>query len=517
MVITQLTIEQINTALLSLEQAGGNSNVDMTAINKLKADLEALKKKIGEGGIKPGQTYDINITGSATSATSANTAAQDDDGNTISTTYQKVNEKGQPNGYASLGVNGTVPIEQLPTELIVLKGFWNAETNTPHLQDGVGTSGDYYIVENGGTVDLGSGNITFHIGDGVIYANDNKWHRKADANLVQSVAGKVGVVELDVNDLTDNDILARKIIETNVEWDDVNWLGDGAMGGLLTDTYKAVVIDEPTLIIPFDAEQQPLVEGVNIINLQNWDGRAAVYISLPLPAVNTNLTTDDSGYHIEGAGLYLFIDKLSRKETVISIEMLYGNTAQVAIYWKDGYEERATFTSQAEYRTLSDVAKSGDYNDLKNVPPAAKKLVEEILESEYETITPDPDVLYAIPDAKLPTMDLSGLLKWKVLYKGTAEMPVVLPDKINELYIEVHTTYYSSELTLTIYCQDPLDFQATNKTLYSGYGSSTQSGTELGELRVTITKATKNLKVGYASAGNLVFSLPYSTLIIKYR
>lgn len=55
------------------------------------------------------------------------------------------------------------------------QGFWDASTNTPELQDGIGTIGYYYIVSVGGTVDFGNGNITFTVGDWVYYNTSNEW------------------------------------------------------------------------------------------------------------------------------------------------------------------------------------------------------------------------------------------------------------------------------------------------------------------------------------------------------
>lgn len=55
------------------------------------------------------------------------------------------------------------------TGAFVFKGNWDASTNTPSLADGVGTVGWLYRASVAGTVDFGSGNITFAIGDKVAY------------------------------------------------------------------------------------------------------------------------------------------------------------------------------------------------------------------------------------------------------------------------------------------------------------------------------------------------------------
>jgi hypothetical protein len=97
---------------------------------------------------------------------------------TDSTIIQLKAEKGQPNGYASLDANGKLPVSELPVSVLTYEGMWNAATNTPFIQDGVGGAGDFYIVSVGGTQNLGSGPILFEAGDWVIY-NGSIWQRNS--------------------------------------------------------------------------------------------------------------------------------------------------------------------------------------------------------------------------------------------------------------------------------------------------------------------------------------------------
>ena len=89
---------------------------------------------------------------------------------------------GQPNGIASLDADGRIPYSQLPESALEWKGEWDASTNTPHLADGTGTSGDMYIVTVAGTQDLGSGAISFLVNDRVIY-NGAGWQRFASGDV----------------------------------------------------------------------------------------------------------------------------------------------------------------------------------------------------------------------------------------------------------------------------------------------------------------------------------------------
>lgn len=113
-----------------------------------------------------------------------------------------LSEVGAVNGVASLDSGGHVPLSQLPPTLIEYLGTWDASTNTPTLVNGTGTSGWFYIVSTGGTVNFGAGNITFNSGDWVLY-NGTIWERAVQSNIVQSVNGQTGVVTVNaINQLT---------------------------------------------------------------------------------------------------------------------------------------------------------------------------------------------------------------------------------------------------------------------------------------------------------------------------
>jgi hypothetical protein len=108
--------------------------------------------------------------------------------------------KGAANGYASLDGGGKVPAGQLPASIMDYLGVWNASTNTPALADGLGSAGDVYNVSVAGTQNLGSGNISFSLGDWVIY-NGTVWEKSDNADDVVSVNGFTGTVVLDAGDI----------------------------------------------------------------------------------------------------------------------------------------------------------------------------------------------------------------------------------------------------------------------------------------------------------------------------
>lgn len=124
--------------------------------------------------------------------------------------------KAKPNGIASLDPDGRIPYSQLPESAMEFKGDWNAFTNTPALADGTGDLGDVYLVSVGGTVDLGSGDITFLDGDRVIYNQAGKWE-KISGGSVKSVnkntpdaTGNVDVI-VDSTHIADGAVTEAKI------------------------------------------------------------------------------------------------------------------------------------------------------------------------------------------------------------------------------------------------------------------------------------------------------------------
>lgn len=108
-------------------------------------------------------------------------------------------------GLASINVQDAVDeieaqIAALP-DPIVYKGTWDASTNTPTLSNtDVGSTGFLYQVNVAGTVDFGSGPISFEIGDKVVN-NGTTWDKWDMTDAVSSVNGQVGAVSLTTTDI----------------------------------------------------------------------------------------------------------------------------------------------------------------------------------------------------------------------------------------------------------------------------------------------------------------------------
>ena len=123
MIINNNSVEQINIALLDLEKKLSTIKHNKSVIDSLRNDINFIKASLNEtkAGLTSGATYDISITGNATTATTANTASSavsaelakrasgDENGSLITATYQKAFEKNAVAGYVKCNqtVNGS--------------------------------------------------------------------------------------------------------------------------------------------------------------------------------------------------------------------------------------------------------------------------------------------------------------------------------------------------------------------------------------------------------------------------
>jgi hypothetical protein len=127
--------------------------------------------------------------------------------------------KGIANGYASLDGAGKVPVAQLPAALMSYKGTWNVATNTPTLADGTGVQGNVYLVTVGGTRNLGSGSLTYQVGDWVVH-NGTIWEQSPSGDDVLTVFGRIGNVVAASGDYTAlqvNNVPSGNLAATNVQ------------------------------------------------------------------------------------------------------------------------------------------------------------------------------------------------------------------------------------------------------------------------------------------------------------
>lgn len=147
-------------------------------VDTAEADISNLETLSGEAGGTNHGTFtgttipDSSTTHGALQALETEVELKEDSAN-----------KGVANGYASLDAGGKIPSAQLPSTVMEYQGTWSAATNTPTLADGVGDAGDVYVTNAAGTQDLGSGNITFAVGDWVLY-NGSTWEKSENSDSV---------------------------------------------------------------------------------------------------------------------------------------------------------------------------------------------------------------------------------------------------------------------------------------------------------------------------------------------
>ena len=97
------------------------------------------------------------------------------------------------NGVATLGIDGRLTSAQIPSSLtgaITFQGGWNANTNTPTLANGTGTTGYQYIVTTPGNRNLGAGNVAYAAGDTITYGA-NVWNYVQATSPISSVSGNL--------------------------------------------------------------------------------------------------------------------------------------------------------------------------------------------------------------------------------------------------------------------------------------------------------------------------------------
>jgi hypothetical protein len=154
------------------------------------------------------------------------------DGTIQTTAAIPLAQKGNALGVVPLNASTKIDPIYLPAGGISFQGVWNAANNTPTLADGVGNAGDEYIVGVGGVQNLGSGNITFAVGDFVLYTTSNVWvDIPVGTAGVDTFNGRSGIVTLLSGDVT-NALSAGSIVNSKLQNPNVTvTTGTGISGG----------------------------------------------------------------------------------------------------------------------------------------------------------------------------------------------------------------------------------------------------------------------------------------------
>lgn len=289
------------TGQMSLDNGSMLFDTNITAIQV--GDINAMKLTT-DGLITTVSSDDIIIgTVGDTGNTVINNAGIKFTDDTVQTTAAiPVAEKGVALGVVPLDSSTKIDPIYLPSGAITFKGVWDAANNSPTLADGIGTNGDEYIVGVAGTQDLGSGNITFAVGDFVLYTSANVWvDIPVGGSGVDSFNGRTGIVTLLSGDVTNalstGSIVNSKLANTGVTINTGTGLSGGGavnLGGTLTLTVTGV-----TSVAAGTGVSVDTVGGIATVSIGQPVGTAN---SVTFQAVTSNSTVQATG-NVTGSNL----------------------------------------------------------------------------------------------------------------------------------------------------------------------------------------------------------------------
>ena len=265
---------------------------------------------------------------------------------------------GAASGVATLDGASRLTLSQIPTSLlggVSYQGTWNANTNTPTLANGVGTTGYEYAVTTGGT-NLGA---TFVAGDWVIY-NGSTWERiPVGGNGVTTFNTRTGAITLSNADVI-GALAASSIQNVKLQNSSVTInAGTGVTGGGTVSLGSAITVGIGQDV---SANATPSFAGVtltassttaNIIPSTGntyslgsptvkWKsmyiGPGSVYITDKTLGTNAELTVDNGVLQINGAnqlqvGQLKFVDNTIESTTGnVDIQIGYtGDTGNITL------------------------------------------------------------------------------------------------------------------------------------------------------------------------------------------
>ena len=103
-----------------------------------------------------------------------------------------------------------------------------------------------------------------------------------------------------------------------IDWNSIDFLGDGAGGGAYSNKYKVAV-----------------GEGQSVVNIQKpgWAAEAGIYTTFPAGISSCSL--GDGKYATEGAGMVLYLSAFTQKETEVTVVHGTG-TCVFTVFYADG-------------------------------------------------------------------------------------------------------------------------------------------------------------------------------------
>jgi hypothetical protein len=198
---TGLFLQDVTTGTLAQIQVNNNiltlGNINRVQVGNIQLTNTGLLSTVST------QDIVIGTVGDSGNTVIRNAGVKFTDGSVQTTAAIPLAQKGNALGVVPLNSSTKIDPIYLPSGAITFKGVWNASNNTPTLADGVGTNGDEYIVGVAGTQNLGSGPITFAVGDFVLYTVSNVWiDIPVGTPGVTAFNGRTGNVTLQSGDVT---------------------------------------------------------------------------------------------------------------------------------------------------------------------------------------------------------------------------------------------------------------------------------------------------------------------------
>ncbi|RWZ86785.1 MAG: hypothetical protein EO766_13340 [Hydrotalea sp. AMD] len=328
-------IASFYTKVRSLFSAGTNISLANGQINNTYTYTLPQATSSTLGGVKVGAYMGLSADGTISLTQSGIIGA-------LTYTPENSANKGAANGYASLDGGGKVPLSQLPSTLLIYKGQWNPSTNTPALSDSTGTSGYVYQASANGTVNLGSGSITFYTGDYVIH-NGTMWERSGGTSDVHFVNGKSGTsITLVTDDIGEG--TANKYFTNARAQSAISLTTTGNSGAA---TYTNGLFNIPSYTLTGLGGEPSITAGTTT---QFWRGDKS------WQTLNTSAVP-------ESGNLY-YTDGRARASISVSGSLSYNSTTGVISYTQP--TNVSTFTNDVGYITGSYTGFDNRYQPLEN-------------------------------------------------------------------------------------------------------------------------------------------------------
>ena len=186
MTINNANVEQINVALLDIDKRIKALNIDNEAIKSLQNSVKTIKSSLNEtkAGLQSGATYDINISGNASTATHATTATTAEVVN-VAESAAEANYAKTAGNISAGGTSGQVLTSNGPSAA----PSWQNQKSIPNYTTGRLPAGSY---SGGQTVSV-SASITTTRGNPVFISYSGDFNSVGSGNTVPWVWFKLYV------------------------------------------------------------------------------------------------------------------------------------------------------------------------------------------------------------------------------------------------------------------------------------------------------------------------------------